>query len=142
MIDVPSPTLMLPDGSMRSLRVIQAARAVEEYDSALRLAQDRETGEWVVTTIRNGHPFPMMGLGDELPAPEKIKEKLWKSDVRRHGAKLVEAIERRNRERQEASKKKADEATGHLVEVMEWGLHQMGASPFPRTYFSKEIPKS
>jgi hypothetical protein len=68
-------------------------QAVEEYDEDLTIARHEQTGEWVILLKRGpeGRPFPVFGLGPELPSPEAIKQKLYEGDVRRHGGRIMRA---------------------------------------------------
>jgi hypothetical protein len=131
----------LPGHGVVPVGAINASKAVEDYDPDLMLGRNEQTGDWHVF-LKNGphggQPFPVMYLGPELPPYDEIQRLLYTNDVRRHGAKIVEAIERRKRaERERLDKIHADE-NGEVAEYIEWGLRQMGAHPNPRIFVPSE----
>ena len=114
-----------------------AMRAVEEYDSDLTLAQNKETGEYVVALKDrgpDGQPFPVFSLGTRLPGPDEITRKLYNSDVRRHGGKIAQQIDRINAAKQKENELRADEGTQAAAEAYEWAFRKMGAHPTPRIF--------
>jgi hypothetical protein len=113
-----------------------ALKTVEEYDDDLTIGRHEQTGEWVVLLKRGpeGRPFPVFGLGIELPAPEQIKKRLYESDVRRNGAEIVRQITRKTELAQAEGRRVASEASGHAAEALEWGHRKMGAHPSPRIF--------
>ena len=126
--------IFLPNGNSYSVREIQAARAVEEYDGSLVLGQ--LDGQWTVF-LRNGpegNPFPVLGLGYELPAPEAIKKRMYEADTKRHGGQIAQRVDRQNEARKRAFRKHADDGVGAAVEAFDFGLRKQGAHPFPRIF--------
>ena len=114
-----------------------AVKAIEDYDSDLTLAQDTRNGNFVVALKDrgpDGQPFPVFNLGTRLPSPDEITRKLYESDVRRHGGKIAQAIDRRNEQRKKELALRADEGTEAAAEAYEWAFRKLGAHPFPRIF--------
>jgi len=135
---IPNGALWTPSNGMTDVSELQAARAVEEYDAQLKLGFRRDTNEWIIfidhgTPYNDGQPFPVMSLGATLPSPEKIKEKMYKSDVRRHGDKIFREIIRRNDARNSELRHKASEASGLVAETMVSAMAGQGYNPFPQS---------
>jgi hypothetical protein len=133
--------IWLPNSGVVSVGEINASRAVEDYDPELILGRNEQTGDWHVFVKDgpyDGQPFPVMYLGEELPSYDEIQRLLYTHDVKRHGAKIIDAIERRKRiERERLEKQHADESE-EVAEHIEWGLRQMGAHPKPRIFVPSE----
>lgn len=135
--DIPRGALWTPDNGWTSQNERQCAKMVEEYDTELVLGQRKDTGEWVVF-LKNGPqndgPFPIFGLGRELPPADKIKERLAKHDVSRHGRKIYTDILCSMQREEAAAKAARHDADGQVAEAMEWGMRQMGSHPSPRIF--------
>lgn len=131
---VHNDSIMLPDGSVRSVRETQAARAVAEYDEDLFLGRNKVDGQWAVFMKTGEGARPVLGLGFDLPTPEKIKERLYRSDTQRHGGQLAIDVAKRNEAAQLSHQKKADDATREVVEHFEWGLRKLGSHHAPRIF--------
>jgi hypothetical protein len=113
----------------------EATKAVEDYDANLSLGKNDRTGDWVVLLKRpDGETVPIFGLGPELPSREIITERLYKSDVRRHGGKLAVAMERRDAEKRREQARLADDATGEVAEAFVWAARKDGSHPSPRIF--------
>ena len=100
----------------------EALEAVRDYDPTLTLGRRDIDGEWVVCKKRDGQPpHPVLGLGisPEPPSRDVIMEKLFKGDVRRNGARIVDAIERAQVRAQEERAAAASEAAGEWAEYAE-----------------------
>lgn len=125
--------IWLPGRGMLRLPELQAARAVEEYDASLVLGQRKDSGEWVVFIKDgpNGQPFPALGLGHQLPSPERIKQLLYEKDTVRHGGEIVRKIERHNQKVRDKFAAKSSDGAGAAAEAFVWGAQQMGALPKP-----------
>jgi hypothetical protein len=135
-LDIPKAALWLPGKGVLSGDVRAAMKAVEDYDRDLTLGRDERTGDWVVCLQRGPMPgkTPVFGLGKDLPPRERIHELLYKNDVRRHGAKIMDAIDRANAERAKANRDEINDQTGVAAEALEWGLRQEGRHPNPRIF--------
>jgi hypothetical protein len=135
-VDLTASQLWLPGQGFVPSYMRAALRAVEEYDEDLTLGRHEPTGDWVVLLKRGpeGRPFPVFGLGTELPAPEQIKKRLYDSDVRRNSARITSQIIRRQEERAREVRRQAEEASGHAAEALAWGHRKMGSHPSPRIF--------
>lgn len=114
-----------------------AVRAVEEYDPDLTLGMDMRNKNYVVllkTGGPEGQPFPVFGLGTRLPSPDEITRRLYEADVRRHGGKIAQQLEKRNEARRKELELRADEGTQAAAEAYEWAFRKLGAHPFPRIF--------
>ncbi len=128
----PSESIWLPGAGELRFDELQAARAVEEYDSDATLGQDKRSGQWAVfLPDRFGNPFPVLGLGHELPAPEKIKELLFQGDVRRNGRAILAEMEEYARKADKEFEDKVDEATEAVAEAIASHMNAEGTNPFP-----------
>jgi len=65
--------------------VVKVDKAVEQYDERLFLDKHPETKDWVVyiRMERPAEPYPVLGLGWELPQVHEVIQKLRESDSRR-----------------------------------------------------------
>ena len=133
--------IVLPSGVTVPVGSVNASKAVEDYDPDLMLGRNEQTGDWHVF-VKNGpydgQPFPVMYIGQELPSYDEIQRLLYTHDVRRHGAKIVEQIERKKRIEQERLAKQHHDENAEVAEYIEWGLRQMGALPKLRIFVPSE----
>jgi hypothetical protein len=100
----------------------EALEVVQDYDPSLTLGRNDQTGEWLVCKKRdNGPPHPVLALGvyPEAPSREVILEKMYRNDVRRNGARIVDAIERRQKQEAEARSAAASQAAAEWAEYAE-----------------------
>lgn len=135
-VDLTAAQLWLPGQGLVPPYIRSAMRAVREYDEDLTLGRHEQSGEWVVLLNRGpeGRPFPVFGLGHELPPPERIKQKLFDSDVRRNSRRITEQIVRRQEEAQKESRRQAEEGSGVAAEALEWAHRKQGTHPSPRIF--------
>jgi hypothetical protein len=127
--------LWLPGKGFVPSNIREAEKAVEDYDANLSLGKNEQTGDWVVLLKRpDGETVPIFGLGKELPSREVITERLYKSDVRRHGGKLALAMERRDAEHRRDQARAADNVNGEVAEAFVWAARQDGSHPSPRIF--------
>src|ERR1051325_4034327 len=94
---VPSEQLWLPGKGLVPTHIRQAAEAISQYDQDLGLGQDKRTGDWVVLMKGGpeGRPYPVFGLGPELPPGDEIVRRLYHADMKRRGHKIIADINRR-----------------------------------------------
>lgn len=121
---------------------MEAGNAVSDYDPDLMLGRNNKTGEWAVLIKKgphDGQPFPVLILGTTLPSYTEIQHKLYSNDVRRHGHKIVEQVQRRVDERKRALDQEAHEASGETAEVIEHGMRKLGMLPNTQRIF---VPSS
>jgi hypothetical protein len=133
--------IWLPGSGTVPVGSINASKAVEDYDPDLMLGRNEQTGDWHVF-VKNGphggQPFPVMYLGTELPPYEEIRRLLYTNDVRRHGAKIIDAIEQRKAAERERLEKQHHDENADVAEHIEWGFRQMGSHPNPRIFVPSE----
>ncbi len=129
--------IWLPGLGNVPFNVIDAGNAVSDYSSDLMLGRNNKTGDWHVL-VKNGphdgQPFPVMTIGQELPPYDRLQQMLYERDVRRHGAKIVEAIERKKRITREQLDKEHRDRAEEVAEYMEWGFRKLGKHPNPRIF--------
>jgi hypothetical protein len=133
-LDLAPSQLWLPGSGFVPQHIREATKAVEDYDPNLSLGRHDKTGDWVVLLKRPDGTVPIFGFGPELPSREQITEKLYKSDVRRHGGKIADAIERRSQEAQRDQERKASDQTGEVAEAFAWAARKDGTHPSPRIF--------
>lgn len=128
-----APTrLWLPGLGVADRRVRGVARAVRDYDEALRLARHEVSGDWVVVIGDEGHP--VYGFGRELPHPDDVEQILGARDVKRNGPRIL-AQSRAAAERERAQNEyRMSEMNGELAEHFESAFRHVGAHPSPRVY--------
>lgn len=129
--------LWLPGQGVVPVGSVDASRAVTDYDPDLMLGRNEQTGDWHVFVRKgphDGQPFPVMYIGPELPSYDRLQQLLYEHDVRRHGAKIIEGIERRKRAERERLDKEAHDRHGEVAEYIEWAHRQMGTHPSPRIF--------
>ena len=134
--------IIVPGRGMMPVGYMTAAKAVEDYDPELILGFNEATTAWVVYKRRNdGFMQPVLGLGrgSEPPSREAITEKLYKADVRRNGARIVDQIERRNARIQQEARAQASEAAGEFAEYLAAGYRKEGFNPFPQVFIPKGV---
>lgn len=134
-------SIWLPGSGLVPIHVRQAMQAVEEYDAELELGQDTRNGQWVVLLSRGpeGRPFPVLGLGYELPAPEEIKRRLYMADTRRRGREIVADVVRANSRRQKELRDATHERGGEVAEAVDTAFHLMKRHPRPRIFVPKGV---
>lgn len=132
----PELRLYVPGQGMLSVAESRAKRAVEEYDERLMLARHELTGDWCVF-LQNGpfgEPYPVIGLGQDLPHPDDIKKRLYQADAVRRGEEILDQINRHNESIQQRIEDAASEGSGIAAEALEWGFRRMGSHPHPRIF--------
>jgi len=126
-LSVLRPEMWVPP-QMKDAQERAAAKAVEEYDSGLILGYRNDVGEWVVF-LRNGPggvPFPALGLGSTLPAPEEIKRRLYRADTKRRGPAIVAEVERHNRMIEDRGRRAQEASIEVAAEGIEWASRKLG----------------
>lgn len=120
-----------------------AQRVVERYDEKLMLARHEGTGDWCVFLTEKaspfGLPYPVIGLGTELPPPEEIERRLIMADTARRGHEILRHLEQENAKIEAAKLAKVDEASGIAAEALEWGFRKQDAHPNPRIFVPRSV---
>lgn len=132
--------MWLPGKGVVPVNSVTAGNAVTDYDPSLVLGRVEQTGIWTVFVKDgpNGMPFPVFELGTELPSYDQIQRRLYESDVRRHGHKIVEQIQRRNDAAADRLDKTAHEAAEETAEHIEHGMRKLGMLPKLRIFVPGE----
>lgn len=124
------------------LHLRASMKAVEEYDADLQLARNEETGDWCIFIERRGQaPFPVFNLGAELPSPDGIKQKLYNADVRRHGHRILEQVDRNNAQRLAEMRAVTDEAAGDAAETIEFAMRKLHATSHKKVVMNERVKK-
>lgn len=130
-------SLIVPTGGgWSSIDAVRAGNAVSDYDPDLILGRDQETGLWRVY-MRNGpegQPFPVYTIGRELPSYDELQRRLYQADVRRHGHKIVEQVQRRVDARQASLEADAHDVSAETAERIEHGMRKLGMLPNLRIF--------
>lgn len=137
--------IWMPGLGMTPINFVTAGNAVSDYSSDLMLGRNNKTGEWHVMVKdgpHDGQPFPVFNLGKELPPYDVIQRKLYESDVRRHGAKIVEQIRRRA----EAEKRSHDaymhDVAEDSAERIENAMRKGGMLPNLKIFVPSDLPSA
>lgn len=128
----PSESIWLPGAGELRFDELAVARKIEEYDSEATLGQDKRSGQWAVFLPgADGHPFPVLGLGHELPSPDHIAELLYKHDVRRNGRAILAEMKQHADRADKDFQDKVEEATDAVAEAIISHMNAEGTNPFP-----------
>lgn len=141
-LEISTQGLWLPGQGFVPAHVRAAIKAVEEYDADLTIGRHEQTGDWVILLKRGpeGRPFPVFGLGPELPSTEALKKKLYEGDVRRHGGQLAVRLERAAEARRRSVRSDADAATEEVADAFLWAARKDGKASIPRIFVPGEKP--
>ena len=133
--------IWLPGVGSVPAHIRTAQQAVEAYDSRLELGFNERNGEWVVLWKDgpDGAPYPVMGLGRELPSYEKIQEILWRGDTVRRGGDVVRDVIRRNEERKAKGRAEVNDGAGEVAEALEHAFRRMGKTSYSKIHVPKGI---
>jgi hypothetical protein len=128
--------LWIPGHGLVEAGIARASKIVEDYDEKLMLARHEVTGDWCVFLKKGpfGEPFPVIGLGKELPSSQEITDKLLAADTSRRGDQILRDLNAHNERLREPKRSAADTASGIAAEALEWGFRKQGAHPIPRIF--------
>ena len=124
--------LWIPGVAAGDVHQRAVAKAVKEYDESFNLARHELTGDWVVVIGENGHP--VFGFGRDLPNPRDVERILGEKDIRRHGARMLDALNREADRKRAVAQSAMDDATSMVAENMEHGFRKEGRHPRPRIF--------
>ena len=99
--------------------------AVREYDPELNFGINEANGQWCIFMERHGERIPILGFAG-IPHPDDALKRLYNSDTRRHGSKILDDLNKHNEKIQAEKKYAVDEAAGELAEVAEYGAREDG----------------
>ena len=125
---------------------IALRKVIEENDpeGKLTLGFHRETGEWVLFLKSRANPFgldapyPVLGLGRNVPDPQELRELLYKTDTRRNGDKILSDIHANNERRRAKSRDAANDGIEVAAEAAESFLHRQGLTPHHRSLAKRD----
>lgn len=128
--------IWLPGAGMVPAHIRTAQQAVEAYDSRLELGFDERNNQWVVLwkDAVDGAPYPVLGLGYELPSYEEIQRLLYMGDTVRRGGDVVRDVNRRNEKRKAESRAEASDRAGEVAEALEHAFRRMGKTSYNRIF--------
>jgi hypothetical protein len=137
-MQLPGEAIWLPGAGELKFTEMHAAKAVEAYDPDLMLGQRKDTGEWAVFLPGNrangNQPYPVLGLGLELPSPDRITQLLGQHDVRRRGQQMLDELDAVYDREQKALRDRASDAAEQVAEVIDSNMRKNEVHPFPRVY--------
>lgn len=103
-----------------------AARMVKDYDPNLELGRHTLTGDWCIWLMRRGtDPYPVIGLGQTLPEPDALIERIKAADTRIHGDAALQRMNADNEAWERERRAEADEAAGVAAEAYEWAARDI-----------------
>lgn len=131
-----SADLWLPNAGIVPSHIRAAQEAISQYDSELELGFDQRNQTWVVLWSNgpDGAPYPVLGLGPSLPTYDEIQRLLYTHDTRRHGAKIVQEVSKRNEARKAAGRYELNQAAGEVAEELEHAFRRMGKTSYKKIY--------
>jgi hypothetical protein len=109
------------------------SKAVHEYDPELFFGKNESNGQWCIFMERNGERIPILGFRD-IPHPDDALKRLYQSDTRRHGSKILDDLNKHNAKLKADGQHKVDEALGEVAEVVEYGAREDGLHDRPRIF--------
>ena len=124
--------LWLPGQGFVPSHIRQAQQALREYDPDLSLGRDGE--QWVVILNRTDRPFPVLGLGFELPAPEEIKRRLYQGDTRRRGHVIAKEIDAHNESIKKAKRDAVADGAREFADALDTARHIKKTHQAPRIF--------
>lgn len=121
--------------SYRDRGLVEARRAVKDYDSELEFGLNEQTGQWCVFIPQgtNGvtmeRDLPVLGF-NHIPTRDEVQKRLYESDARRRGYEILDAIQRHN-DQLHAEQAKISDADREVAEKFAWGFKKMGSEKAP-----------
>jgi hypothetical protein len=119
-------------------QVASVSTAVREYDPELSFGLNEANGQWCIFMERNGERIPLLGF-QGIPHPDDALKRLYKSDTRRHGSKILDDMNDHNEKLRQEQLAKVHEAEGELAEVVEFGAREDGLHKKPRIFVPREV---
>lgn len=137
----PGDSLWLPNVGLVPPHIRTAQQAVEAYDPRLELGFNERNGEWVVLWKDGpeGAPYPVLGLGKELPGYEEIQRLLYKHDTVRRGGEVVKDVIRRNEQRKAEGRAQLKDRAGEVAEALEFAFRRMGKTSYTKVYVPRGV---
>ena len=109
-------------------------RKVTEYDERLYFSRNQETGDWCIfLKNRTDADLPLIGWR-EVPSSDTAIKWLYEHDSVRHGEKMLDDMNRRNKDIDKQHDEKRSELTGEIAEHIEVVTRWTGNHPNPRIF--------
>jgi hypothetical protein len=108
-------------------------KVVREYDPELQFGRNESNGQWCIFMERNGEKIPILGF-QGIPHPDDAVKRLYNSDARRHGSKILDDMNKHNEKLRLAREDEINDATGQLAEAAEFGAREDGLHDKPRIF--------
>jgi hypothetical protein len=114
--------IWIPGAGMVDMNVRRVQAAVEEYDESLRFGRNEDTGQWCVYKLMGSSapPVPILAF-DNIPHPDDVFRRLYQTDALRHGAEILDQMNRENEDLRKPFEDAANEGAGIAAEAFEWG---------------------
>lgn len=123
-------------GERKQLKELYKVIREEDPEDKLMLGQHPESREWVLFLKPRANPFgldapyPVLGLGTEVPDPGEVRALLHKTDTRRNGSQIMDDIHANNNRIKAELDAKASEGAEILADAQRSFLHRQGKAPF------------
>lgn len=114
-------------------------KAVREYDPDLGFGLNEATGQWCIflkhgaTEMASEADLPILGFS-HIPNPDDAVKRLYDTDARRRGREILDAINRNNKDIEDAAEQRTVEATEQAAEAFEWAFRKEGKAPISKVY--------
>lgn len=120
-----TPTSIWVPPSHYDKMAVNVRMAVREYDPELNFGINEANGQWCIFMERHGERIPILGFSG-IPHPDDALKRLYQSDTRRHGSKILDDMNKHNEKLRAEKKYKVDEAAGELAEAAEYAAREDG----------------
>lgn len=132
------PTFVTGRGLVDS-EVLGVERVVEQYDERLYFDLNDETRQWCIylKTPPSEPDIPVIGF-ERKPHPDDALKAMVQADALRQGEEILDGMRKRNWDKDEPLRAKADDAAGQAAEALEWGYRKMGKHPVARIFVPNE----
>lgn len=136
-MNVPVTKLWIPGMGEVNLEEYRVHKAVQEYDERLMFGRNMDTGDWCifVKMPRGEDPVAVLGFGKRVPDPREAVQRADAANTRKHGAQIIEAMEKHNRALDAEKALRTGELSEVGAEILEYGFRKQGAHPSPRVFF-------
>lgn len=119
-------------------QVAAVSAVVREYDPELNFGKNESNGQWCIFMEREGKRIPILGF-DGIPHPDDALKRLWKSDARRHGSRILDELNKHNTELRTQHEDAIQDAQGQIAEVAEHGAREDGLHFKPRVFVPEGV---
>lgn len=127
--------------SYRDRGLVEARKAVRDYDPELDFGLNERTGQYCVfipqgtNNVTMERDLPILGF-DHIPSRDEVQKRLYESDARRRGHEILTSINRHNDKIQADSAAVSDQDR-EMAEQFAWGFQKMGSEKAPVKVFMR-----